>query len=131
MINDPNSNTSNSCVQLAVDNTNPPWEGVCPAGSSSVLCGFGNNPACGQEACGSPLTTCADLSHINPNPYSQCGGTCNGTDYPSNHLIEVTRYDCTDGTNSYACLDLGAQAGQCGNTIPPPPPDFSSAARRE
>ena len=41
-----------SCMQVSADNTNPPYEGVCPGGTHSVQCGFGGNPSCGQEACG-------------------------------------------------------------------------------
>ena len=33
----------------------PPYDGVCPAGTTGKFCGFGGYPACGQSACGSLL----------------------------------------------------------------------------
>lgn len=63
--------SGNSCVQISVDTTNPPYEGVCPGGSHAVQCGYGGYPACGQAACGDPST-------IAPAPSTApgCGASC-------------------------------------------------------
>lgn len=78
VIDDPRSGTSDSCVQLSVDTTNPPYEGVCPAGSHSEFCGFGGYPACGQAACGPlPATpTCTDGIQNGNETGIDCGGSC-------------------------------------------------------
>lgn len=81
--------------------------GICPAGQIT---------SAGTTSCNTAPVTCTEGT-----TYNQCGGTCNGITYPSNHTIQVTPSTCTDNTTQYACSDLGVLAGQCGNPSTPPP----------
>lgn len=84
------ADVGNSCVQQNLDTTNPPFEGVCPAGTTTEPCGpdpaiyaeMGKpftNVACGQATCAqlAPPPPPARYSCVN----NSCAITANGT-YP-------------------------------------------------
>lgn len=59
---------------------------------------------------------------LTPSDYPQCGGTCNGVTYPSDHTVYVYRRVDWDCEYYWECIDMGPITGQCGNTPPAPPP---------
>ena len=117
----------NSCVEYAVDDTNPPWEGMCPAGSYETFCGYGGYPACGAAACGTsyPYPT-PDYTYPTP-----AGPTCTGRydvtccDGSTDSLTcpDKTIWDdaglTEDDWKAEACKDKGGHGISC---TPPPPP---------
>lgn len=74
------------------------YSGDCPAPSSSS-------------------TSCSEQ----PSQYPQCGGTCNGITYPSDHTVMVTKNVNNSCQVSFQCQDLGKLAGQCNNPGSPTP----------
>lgn len=98
--------TTNSCVQISVDKINPPYEGVCPAGTTAKFCGFGGYPACGQPACGPAAPACTNCDS---------GVSCSSTCTPS------ASNTCSAGNGTKSCTYTTCSVG--GTCTPAAAPD--------
>lgn len=113
---------NNACVQISVDTTNPPYEGVCPAGSHAVLCGFGGYPSCGQAACGDPNPPAS----APPSGSGSCDATwtvncCDGSadslSCPNQSPFQSLGYSYWANE---ACANNGGYGNSCASAPPPP-----------
>ena len=93
-----------ACVAYAVDTTNPPWEGYCPAGTATEFCGFGGYPACGDAACAkyAPPPDC--------NTGVSCSGACSA---PANTC------STNNGTQTSCVYTAYSGGGSCTQTTAP------------
>lgn len=76
----PSTLSTNSCVQVTNDPYNPLFEGVCPAGSSPVFCGFGSYPPCDSPTVCGPVPTPAPTP-TPPPTLNSFSGVCVSANY--------------------------------------------------
>lgn len=134
-----NNVSSSSCVQQSLDTTNPPFEGVCPAGTTTEPCGSDpaiyaalgkpfTNVACGQAACAQlapppPASTrynCVNNSCVQDTTgagtypdLTTCNANCN-TQCPNfAPPAQITQGSCAAGTTCVAQQKPAKVDGSC------------------
>lgn len=131
--------SSSACSAYSIDTVNPPYEGSCPSGTSTVMCGvslstcqdvcggnncFGSGVYCTTSACGTNA-----CQAIFPPPPSTCS---DGTPYNTCKSGSPPTYCNGSGSLVNACGTCGCPSdqvckvdGSCG--IPPPSSPSSSS----
>lgn len=103
-------------------------QGNCLDGSQS--CGFNDNCGYVEGVSSGEQVSCPGNTSPTPTPnpspsdeacneesgvYTQCGGSCNGRFYASNHTVRVVKTVDSSCDVSFSCTDQGAKEGECGN----------------
>lgn len=101
-----------TCTQLDPSKNTGDHNGVCSGGANPVFCGWGNNPPCGMQACGTP-----------PQPPKCVPFTTQGDCIGNGIRQTITEYNYEDGSGSCSKTTTDTIVDQeCKTSAPSPSP---------